>query len=753
MKNIKKFAILLMLFCIVFVPSCNKIKNPNRLNNEFSSDVTDSGMTEDGFRYDIYRDEYAVICNYKGQAQNLVIPSTIKGIPVTIIGNGAFRNCNSFTSAVVPDSVTVIDMGAFSGCGMLTYITLGKGVADIGGDAVFSDCNNLVSIAVDSDNHTYSSENGVLYNKDKTELISCPSGFNGAFEVPDGVKSIKEQAFSNCIYITDVIISDSVTSIEFGAFERCVLLTSINIPNSVTSIGESAFFICDSLESITVDPDNPTYSSEDGVLYNKDKTELLACPAGKEGSFTVPNTVTSIGERAFFVCDSLKSIVIPDSVTSIEYGAFNGCSGLTSINIPDNVTEIEGLAFDGCSSLTSINIPDNVTVIGNFAFSDCSSLTSVTIGNSVTSIGDWAFSSCSNITSINIPDSVTSIGENAFWCCEALIKIENGILYVDKWVVGYDETVKNEYPTSIVLHQNTVGIAGNAFNNADFVESVSIPNSVKNICDTAFAGCYYLESINIPNSVTNIGEDVFLNCSNLTEIKVDANNPSYSSQNGVLYNKDKTKLIACPAALSGSFEIPSSVVTIGDYAFYGCEYLTSIKIPNSVKIIDDFAFYGCTNLTTITIPDSVTDIGACAFEGCKKIKKITIPSSVKNIGECAFRYCDNLKSITVDKNNNSYSSKDGVLYNKNKTELIQCPAAVKGSFTVPSSVTSICKYAFTGCKKINKIIIPKSVTNIGEWAFEGCDSLTIYAEASSWQEGWNSNWNPSVCPVKWGYKG
>ena len=216
----------------------------------------------------------------------------------------------------------------------------------------------------------------------------------------------------------------SVTSIGNYAFTDCYSLTSITIPNSVTSIGWYAFSGCSSLTSINVDVNNPNYCSIDGVLFNKDKTTLIQYPIGNTRTeYTIPNSVTSIGEYAFRDCSSLTSITIGNSVTSIGRSAFYDCSSLTSITIPNSVTSIGDYALGYCSSLTSITIPNSVTSIGDYAFWYCSSLTSITIPNSVTSIGSSAFEGCSSLTSITIPKSVTSIGDYAFAYCSSLTTV------------------------------------------------------------------------------------------------------------------------------------------------------------------------------------------------------------------------------------------------------------------------------------------------------------------------------------------
>ena len=268
--------------------------------------------------------------------------------------------------------------------------------------------------------------------------------------IPNSVTSIGYAAFEDCTGLTSITIPNSVTSIGNSAFDGCTGLTSITIPNSVTSIGVTAFDGCTGLTSINVTSGNNYYSDNNGVLFNKKKTELIRYPEGKsQTSYTIPDSVTSIGSWAFNGCTGLTSITIPNSVTSIGDSAFDGCTGLTSITIPNSVTSIGDGAFDGCTDLTSITIPNSVTGIGNYAFQGCTGLTSITIPNSVTGIGYMAFNGCSGLTSITIPNSVTSIGKYAFWYCTGLtsITIPNSVTSIGDWAFQDCTGLKDVYYT------------------------------------------------------------------------------------------------------------------------------------------------------------------------------------------------------------------------------------------------------------------------------------------------------------------
>ena len=404
--------------------------------------------------------------------ESVVIPSEIRiagyVYPVTSIEYRAFYGCYDMTNIEIPSSVTHIDISAFD------------------------DCGGLTSINVSKDNSNYSSEDGILYDKNKTTLVLVPKGKEGSIVLLSGVTCIGDNACSGCL-MTSIEIPLSVTSIGKNAFWGCHGLTSIEIPSSVTSIGDNAFMWCRGLTNINVSKDNLSYSSEDGVLYDKNKTNLICVPSDKKGIFEIPSSVTNIGVSAFYGCSGLTSIKIPKSVTSIGKNAFGGCHGLTSIKIPKSVTSIGEDAFSECLGLTSIEIPSGVTSIGDWTFYDCQGLTSIKIPMGVTSIGCGAFEG-SSLTNINIPSSVTNIGNYAFMFCSGL--------------------------TSIKIPKNVTIIGESAFMWCSGLTSIEIPFSVTSIGEDAFYGCGNLDII-IDNSEKNVsvGKDAFEECKSVRFLK------------------------------------------------------------------------------------------------------------------------------------------------------------------------------------------------------------------------------------------
>ncbi|MDD3364591.1 MAG: leucine-rich repeat protein, partial [Syntrophomonas sp.] len=773
---------------------------------------------------------------YTGTGGDVTIPSTLGGVNVTSIGRNAFYCCYGLTGITVAASVTNIGVSAFYGCTSLTGITLPEGVTNIGGwafyactsltgitipasvtsigDNAFGTCISLTNITVDNENSQYRSQDGILLSKAGTILVAVPGGLT-SITIPEGVTAIGNMAFSGCKGLTSINIPEGVTSIGAGAFYNCSSLTSITIPQGVTSIPAGAFLACTGLIAIEVDGNNSTYASKNGILFNKAGTILLVCPGGLE-NIVIPQEVTAIGDGAFSWC-SISSIEIPQGITSIGQGAFSLCTSLTSITIPEGVTSIGQSTFAACTGLTNFTIPEGVTSIGDSAFNSCKGLTSITIPQAVYSIGENSFYGCISLTSINFNSDKTTIFDNAntipasteiigydpstakdyaakynrtflenqdgdytYTLTDGKAKITGytgtgGDVTIPDKLGGVDVTSIDNYAfydctglTSVIVPTSVTSIGNDAFDGCTNLNSIMLQEGVTNIGEYAFSGCTGLTSITIPASVTNIGFKAFGRCAKLTSIAVAGQNSQYSSKDGVLFNKDGTVLMVCPAGLT-SITIPAGVTSIGEDAFSNCTGLTSITIPQAVTnisggaffgctgliaievdannstyaseggmlfnkagtilmacpgglknidiplevtAIDDMAFSGCTGLTSITIPEKVTTIGLCAFSNCTGLTSIIIPQGVTNIGNSAFLGCIGLTSITIPQGVTSIG--DGTFFG--------CTGL--SSISIPEGVTSIGQRAFRYCSSLTSITIPQTVISIDENAFCGCTSLT-----------------------------
>lgn len=389
-----------------------------------------------------------------------------------------------------------------------------------------------------------------------------------------------------------------------------------------------------------------------------------------------------------FVGIRLPMLSLKAEAATTEDGLFEYLANYWSSSEPKGVTI---LSYKGPDS-GEVVIPKTiegyaVKKISDRAFQNCTGITSVVIPDSVTSIGGYAFSSCTSLAEITIPDSVTSIGGSAFKGCTSLSKVD--------------------------LPKKLTTIELYTFSDCSSLESIVIPDGVTAIgtwseyentyYSSSFSGCTSLKEIVIPDSVTAIGDSAFSGCTSLTEIV-----------------------------------IPDSVTGIWWGAFSGCTSLSKVKLPKTLTGIYSDVFSGCTSLKEIIIPDSVTSVGGSAFSNCISLESITIGSGVESLGDEWIASCRRLENITVSPENKNYSSVDGVLFNKDKSELSAYPIGNKrSSYTIPDGVEKIGKKAFYGCRYIESLTIPVSVAEIEASALGNCyDIRAVYylGTREQWKE-------------------
>ena len=763
----------------------------------------------------IYWGSSASISGYTGTASVIVIPSTLKlgGIdyPVTRIGNGAFRNNSFLKSVTIPASVTTIDDYAFYNCLVTNFtitsaITIGDysfaycwsirnldipdSVNSIGARAFYYDtsltnctwgshvsytgthpfegCSALANISVSSNNTSFSSTNGVLFNKSQTDLLTYPSAkADASFVIPSTVTFVRDSAFSHCLALARVFVPTNVTYLGDNAFANSGNpMRSIYFQGTPPSYVSTAFSGDTSLTIYHVQGKEgwgPTFCGRPTLVQypdfdyatNSDSTATITGYYGTDRTMTVPQTVytlpvKTIASSAFQGISTVTNTVIPSGVITVGDSAFRDCSNLRSVSMGTNVTSIGAASFYGCTALTTVTIPPSVTSIGGSAFSGCGNLTKIYFqGNAPTAtqysfsgVPAWAYYLPAK-SGWNRSPAVYYGLPMMVWYPQFTYQVTDGAVVITGYTgAGGAETI----PASMDgLPVTTIG-AG-AFANCTALLSLSIPDSVTAIGDSAFDGCTGLTSLTLPGSVAAIGDSAFANCTQLAAVfalgsatlgtgAFDGDTlarfycvpgvtgwGAYSPQwwSGDCYyatNADESVTLTIYVGAGGAAVIPDSVnglrvTAVGAGAFSNCAALVSVTLGTNVVAVGDRAFAGCAQLAGLFFLCNAPAFGSEVFAQDEALTLYAEPGSSgwESLPHSYWHsqfLCDVAEgAITIT----GYIGQGG-------SEVI--PSAIH-----QMPVTAIGASAFSGRGDLSGIVIPSSVTNIGTLAFEGTGLLNV----------------------------
>lgn len=657
-------------------------------------------FTIDDYTYyisDVSKHEvYISNCTASG---DVTLPSTVTDknhIEWTVKGLifGVFKNVTGIT---IPEGYTTIGINVFQHS-QITTLNIPASVTTIERGS-FMGVDKLQSITVNPANPNFTAENGVLYNKTKTELICYPKGKTDEdFTVPDGVTKIMGLAFFQNPNIKTVTLPTSVSELD---------------PYTLAPFaGYSAFTDCASLTAINVKSGNPTFKSVDGVVYSADDKTLAMYPSGKEmDPFIVPSTVEHIAQSAFLYTKKLKNITISEGVKDIGAYAFKN-SGIKSASIPASVTSISDGVFVNCSNLETVDVAS-----ANTAYS---SVDGVVFNKTVTDLIYYPTAKAGEYT---VPGTVTTIKQSS---CEGTKKLTK--ITLPPSVKTIEESAFESSSLSELAFSGTSGletIGKRAFIWAH-LSNVTIPASVKLLEWGAFYGQNGNDSFNGQGLKTVTVEDN----SQLKEIGAEAFRGNKKLEKFEFKGTCKLEKIRNAAFRDNyslpSFTFPQTITRIDESAFNGCSSMKSatFKAPSSFVFVGSGSFQNC-GLENLKLPESVTTIGQSAFNSCDKLVSIDLPKTTTNVDPRAFQFCTKLTSINVDDANTMYSSVDGVLLSKDKETLkVFPPGKANDNFTLlPPSIKTIGEYAFYYCKNLKNVTIPNKVTKIEKAAFQLCENL------------------------------
>ena len=532
--------------------------------------ASEDDLTYGDFQYKIEDDNSCTITDYDGMASSLSIPSAINGHTVKQIDTGALSDNRIITSVTIPNGVTTIGFSAFNGCIKLEKIKFSSNLDTV--------CENAFNNTKWFNNQS----NGLVYVGKVAYKYKGDMPRNTKITVKSDTVSISESAFKDCANLTAILIPSSVKHIDKYAFYNCQGLTKLNFNDGIERIENDAFGSCEKLTGVNF---SETLKSIGAFAFVECK---------KLSEITIPRSVTSVGEYAFSGCENLASVTVSDDLPYVGGRAFEKTKWLnsqpdgvvyigksaygykgdmpknTELSLKSGITNISGYAFYEEKNLTSVKIPETVNRIGNWAFLDCEGLKNVNIPDGVKRIESWTFSNCSSLTNITVPDSVTVLDGLAFSYCTNLKNIE--------------------------LSKNLTEIGMGALSHCTSLETIDIPDSVIIMDNIAMAGCSELKSVNIGSNLKTVGGQVFAGCTSLEKVNVNLNNKNYTSENGIWYDKNKTKIILYPYNKKDSaYTTPTSLKELcnGYVGSYGMlldnSNLKTVTIEKNVAKIDDYA--------------------------------------------------------------------------------------------------------------------------------------------------------------------
>ncbi|MGN1340341.1 MAG: leucine-rich repeat domain-containing protein [Oscillospiraceae bacterium] len=584
------------------------------------------------------------------------------------IQNGVLVKYNGSDEYVyIPDGVTEIGEAAFREADFIRYVYVPESVTSIGKSA-FEFCESLESI-----------------------------------ELPDSVEYIGENAFFGCEELVIYELPYWLKTIDVFAFGYCTSLTSIDISKNIEDIGFCAFGSCNSLRMINIDPENEKYLSWDGILYNQDKSTLLLYPAGRDMvNGRLIKSVTVVGENAFSGAE-IRSIDLRN-VRRIEFGAFSGCKEIEEMTLPDGVNYIGERAFAGCKNMTWIDIPDTVTEIGRLAFDECEKMDTY-MSQFVEVIGERAFRNCSSLTELYLPPSIREIAYNAFrGCPNVSFKVYRGS-YAEQFAQESHKPYTSMDTFCQTHEYDTKTVIKKVWSREQYIELDEEDSIAEDSFDNEHCPAEEI-TVFIPASITSIERSSWYACTivdsaDVVSFEVDSDNPSFKDIDGVLFSRDGTRLIEYPYGRKDSYyRVPDGVIEIGERAFNWNSNLTEIELPDSLQIIRNDAFIGC-SITNITLPVNVTSITAQAFN-----------------------WCSHLSEIRVAAGNQTYFSRNGVLFADGGKKLVAYPLGnTSSSYKIPSTVEVIGEYAFYRNKYLSEIDFPDDLKTIEGNAFYDCKLL------------------------------